>query len=136
MKKKTIDVAKFGGVEELGGVKTDYHHDLSGIEVKSDRNLEDDKGEGNAVIIRQFKFALNPQVWHEVKPDKQALFNSHLKGIELALWKDGMKVFSDSEPRVSIDAQTGTYSIFVAAQPMKGHILKERPQTLSQIAHG
>lgn len=142
---KVLDVAKFGGVDELGtvqapsqldGLTKDFSHDLRSIEVKSDTNLESDHGGGGAAIIRMFEFGINPQAFREYQPTKQELFNSHYKGIEMALWKDGMKVLPEVHPRIVVMEQEGKYRIFVGAQPMKGHILTEQPKTLAEQIHG
>lgn len=136
-KRKFKDVAKFGGVDELGKVEAHGHqHELSTIEAKSTRSLEEDRGEGNAAVLRCFQFAINPQVFKEHPPTKQELFNSHFKGIEMALWKDGLKVMPDVNPRIVINTKKMFYQIFVGAQPMQGYILQERPQTLTEIVHG
>lgn len=146
-KRKVKDVAKFGGVDELGTVKSDLHsplkeqnYDASSVEAKSEQtHLEDDKGEGEATVIRCFTFNINlahPELWLERQPSKQELFNFHVRGIEAALWKDGLKVFDEVAPRLTFDTKKMQYSIFVAARPRNGYLLHERPQTLSQIAHG
>ena len=144
-KNKTIDVQKFGGVDDVGSTlapsqldgKTDnFSHDLKSLEVQSQTHLEDDHGEGGAAIIRMFEFGINPQAFKEAQPTKQQLFNSHYKGIELALWRDGMKVMTEVNPRVLINDKTMTYQIFVGAQPMRGHILRETPRTLSEQLNG
>lgn len=137
MKRSQVEVRKFGGTEELGQVKMNGHdHNVQSIEAQSKTKLEDDAGHGNAAIIRCFKFGINPKVFQEHPPTKQELFNSHHKGIEIALWRDGMKVIPDVNPRIVIDQKNMSYLIFVGAQPMKGHILREQPKTLSEIAHG
>lgn len=140
MARKSKDVAKFGGVEQLGEVKFEGHrHDASTIEAKSETNLENDKGEGNAVVIRCFTFAFNlehPELILERKPSKQDLFNAHIRGIETALWKDGLKPYIDVPPRITFDAKKLQYSIFIASVPMKGWMIQETPQTLTQLAHG
>lgn len=134
---KTVQVNKFGGVQSLGETEMHgYGHDIKDIEVESKTKLEQDEGYGNAAIIRCFEFGANPEAFKEYQPTRQELFNSHHKGIETALWRDGMKVMPDVNPRIVMDQKTGRYRIFVGAQPMKGHILHERPQTLSEIAHG
>lgn len=152
--KKTLEVQKFGGVENRGTVRDEnitafrsemsgqtYTHqntqyDLQDIEVQSDTKLEDDTGQGGAAIVRMFAFGMNPIAFAQYRPTNQELFNSHYKGIEAALWKDGMKVLPDVNPRVVIDEKKQQYMIFVGAAPQKGHLLKEKPQTLTEIAHG
>ena len=154
-KSKTVEVQKFGGAESLGSVReegnlTPFHselsnqdyihenvsHDLIGAEAKSETTLEMDEGGGGAAIVRMFEFGINPQAFKEYQPTKQELFNSHYKGIEIALWKDGMKVIPEVNPRIVIMEKEGKYRIFVGAAPMKGHILKEQPKTLKEMIHG
>lgn len=135
--KKAIDVKKFGGTEELGTTHVnDYSHDVQSIETQSKTHLEDDVGHGNPAIIRCFEFGINPEAFKQHPPTKQDLFNYHHKGIEVALWRDGMKVMPDVNPRVVIDESKMTYSIFIGARPMKGHFLREhqQPKTLAQLA--
>lgn len=152
---KSAEVNKFGGVDHLGTVrdenvtpffselsKTEYtrddptNYDIQSIETQSTTKLEEDTGDGDAAVIRQFEFQMNPITFATVRPTNQQLFNSHLKGIEIALWKDGLKPLSDVAPRVVVNHERGTYQIFVGAAPAKGQLLRETPQTLSQIAHG
>lgn len=135
-RKKSVDVQKFGGVQELGSVKTEHNYDLSSLEVKSETHLEDDHGGGGAAIVRMFEFGMNPQAFQEARPTKQDLFNAHYKGIEVALWKDGMKVIPEVNPKIVLDEKKGKYMIFVGAQPMRGHILREQPKTLAEQIHG
>ena len=154
-KQKVKEVAKFGGVDDMGSIReegnlTPFHsemsgqdyvhntvsHDLKSIEVKSDTTLESDQGGGGAAIIRMFEFGINPLAFKEYQPTKQELFNSHYKGIEMALWKDGMKVIPEVHPRIVVLEKEGKYRIFVGAQPMKGHFLKEQPRTLAEQVHG
>lgn len=145
--KKTTEVSKFGGVDQLGTVKTDLHsplqeqsYDAASIEAKSERtHLEDDAGHGEATVLRNFVFAINldkADLWLKHRPTKQELFNSHLRGIEMALFKDGLKIWPEVAPQLIFDMPTMCYTIIVAARPRKGYLLMERPQTLSEIAHG
>lgn len=137
-KRKILDVAKFGGVDDLGTVQMHGHeHEAKTIEAKSEQtHLEDDTGHGNPAVIRRFTFGVNPQAFHEHTPTTQELFNAHYKGIELALWKDGLKVIPEVDPRVVFNKQKTQYFIFVGARPMKGFLLNEKPQTLTDIVHG
>jgi hypothetical protein len=136
-KKKAIELNSFGGTKELGKVEMHGHkHEMVTAEVQSKRSIEEDIGEGREVILRQFTFGMNLQTFKEVRPNKQMIFNSHLRGIEAALWRDGMKIMPEVEPRISFDVEKAQYSIFVTARPMKGHLVTQTPQTLSQIAHG
>ena len=137
LKSKIKNVSKFGGTEKLNDVKIGRDpYDVSTIEAQSKTRLESDTGEGIPTIIRRFQFGINPQAWKECPPTKQQLFNYHLKGIEMALWRDGMKPHTDIEPRIVINAEKMFYQIFITAIVARGHImpLGLNPQTLSQIA--
>lgn len=135
-RKKAVEVQKWGGTEELGGTKMHGHdHDVSAVEVQSKTNLQQDTGEGGYVIIRKFTFGMNPQAFKEAKPDKQMLFNYHLKGIEIMLWRDGWKIFPEVTPQISFDVKKGQYSIFVGAVPMdKFNTINADARTLGEIA--
>lgn len=152
---KEAIVQKFGGVDDHGTVRdenvtkfhselsnTDYvrddatNYDVKSLEVESQTKLEADEGTGGVAIIRRFTFNANPITFATVQPTTQQIFNSHFKGIEVALWKDGMTVLPDVDPRVVINREAGTYDIFVGAKPSKGTLVRERPQTLSEIANG
>jgi len=134
---ESVDVAKFGGTDNLGTVQMGGQtHEVANIEAQSTRKLEDDVGHGSAAIIRRFVYGMNPVAFKEHPPTKQELFNAHYKSIELTLWRDGMKVMPEIEPRLVLDTKKNQYYIFVGARPAKGHILRERPQTLAEIAHG
>lgn len=136
-KLKPIEVQKFGGTDKLGDVQFEGNkHDIESVETQSKTRLEDDKGYGNAAIIRCFEFAANKEAFEANPPSKQDLFNAHHKGIEIALWKDGLKVMPQVEPRLVLDTKTMRYQIFVGAVPMKGHTLQETPRTLTELAHG
>lgn len=135
MKKKVLDVQKFGGAESAGKTTMHQHeHDVSHVEAKSKTNLEADKGEGSAAIVRCFTFGINHEAFKKNPLTKQQLFNLHIKGIETMLWRDGMTLMLDVEPRILFEDKV--YKIFVGARPMRGHILREVPQTLKQIANG
>ncbi len=111
----------------------DIHWKGKEMDVESDTHLEDDKGEGKAVIIRKFSFAKNPDIFNTKEPTRQDIFNSHVKGIEVMLWKDGLKIMTDVEPRITFDEEH--YSIFVGAEPQRGHSLTEAPKKLKELIH-
>ena len=143
--KKSVEVQKFGGVDELGQVKLDRKDSLSGIkdnyeinsvETQSDTKLEHDEGTGIPVIIRTFEFGANAEAFKDHKPTKQELFDSHQKGIEMHLWRDGMIYFDQVEPQILFSKKGDKYKIIIAALPARGQALLETPQTLSEIANG
>lgn len=104
------------------------------LETESQTHLEDDEGTGDAAIIRMFEFKVNPESFKQFTPTEQELFNSHYKGIEAILWRDGMSVLPEVNPRVTFSKNKKKYRIFIGAKPAKGHLLMEKPKTLSQIA--
>ena len=149
--KKASEVSKFGGAEFIGSVKDEnvtafrsemtgeiYEHkntnyDVQSVEAQSDIKLEDDIGQGQAAIIRCFEFGINTEAFKQYTPTKQELFNSHYKGLEMALWRDGLKVIPEVAPRITLNEEKGTYSIFIGAVPQRGSALYETPQTLAQL---
>lgn len=104
-------------------------------EVHSDTKFEDDKGTGAAVIIRSFDFKANPEAFRERTPSKQELFNAHAKQIEYFLHNDGLDVFPDMNPQIKLSKKRDGYRIVVAAIPLKGQLLRERPQTLTELVN-
>ena len=140
-KKFTTDVAKFGGEDRLGKVVMDGNtHDVASLETKSETRLEDDRGEGNVNVIRKYTFKANPKAFHQHQPTKQDLFNHHLKGIEISLWKDGMQFNTDIEPQLHFDEKKAMYHIFVGAKVARGHIvpyqIMDADLSLSKVVHG
>lgn len=133
--KKAVDVQKFGGVDELGQTKLNGHqHELSSVEAQSQTSLEQDHGSGIPVIIRCFTYGINPVAFKDHTPTKQELFDNHKRGLEMHLWRDGMIYYDQVPPRIVMGKTQ--YQIFVAALPAGNNVLLERPQTLSEIAHG
>lgn len=136
-KKDSIDLQKFGGTDDLGKMEMDGHsHDVQSIEVKSDTKLSDDPYEGAVAVIRRFTFGANLQSFQNHMPTKQELFNSHLKGIEIALWKDGMVMNTRVEPQIHFDEKMMRYHIFVGAKPGRGQLVTQTPLRMSEIIHG
>lgn len=105
----------------------------SDLSTHSETHLEDDPGEGDAAIIRMFEFSANPEAFKLHQPTKQELFNNHYKHIEVILWRDGLKVMPEVNPKVTINKKKTKYRIFVGATPQKGHLLRETPQTLKEL---
>lgn len=136
-KKKQIEVAKFGGVDELGSTKLDGHdHDVSSIETQSETKLEDDKGTGRPLVIRTYTFELNSKAFKVHVPTKQELFDGHVRGIETSLWRDGLTFAKDHEPRVLFNKKQTHYTIFVIAEPSRGNVITDNTRTLTELANG
>lgn len=113
----------------------DHVWDAVQDQVESDTKLEHDEGYGGAAIIRRFTYGANPLAFKEHLPTQQELFNSHLKQIEIQLWKDGMKLMTDVTPRVRINDKKDGYEIIVGAKPQKGHLLTKTPNLLRDFTH-
>lgn len=103
------------------------------IAVKSDTKLESDMGTGQAVVIRFFEFGANPEVFKQHKPTPQELFNSHRKGIEALLWRDGLKPYEGLEPRLMFSKSHKNYRFIITCIPMAGSAFTGNTQTLSQL---
>lgn len=103
------------------------------IAAEATTKLSDDTGTGQAVVLRFFDFGANPEAFKKHKPTAQELFNSHLRGMEAMLWKDGLKVFTDTTPRLMFSKDNKNYRFIIACVPAKGHLMNERPQTLTEL---
>lgn len=95
-----------------------------------------DAGTGKPYIIRQFEFSFNPKFIKDVKEkktivDKQAIFNSHWKQLEITLWGDGLVPRKDIEPRIIIGKRK--YKIVLLCEPRLGVMVAEKAQTLQEI---
>jgi len=114
----------------------DVAWEASQASAESSTHLEDDAGYGEPIVIRMFEFAVNPEAFKAHKPTAQELFNTHLRGIEVMLWKDGLQILPEVEPRMQMGKKK--YRIFVGAKASRGNILpwQVKPQTLTEVAHG
>ncbi len=128
-------VEKATAIETKGGDNAkDIEWDITGAEVHSDTNLEDDKGVGKAVVLRFFDFLANPESFRAHTPRKQELFNAHKIQIENTLYGDDMKIFEEVPPKVMISKNKRYYRIVVAGIPWGMN--RTNIQTLSEIANG
>lgn len=136
-KSKSIDVQKFGGIDHLGKTKLDGNtHDVDSIEVESKTKLESDEGRGRALVMRSFTFKVDRQVFKIANPTKQDIFNSHAKGLEAMLWRDGLVFAQSHEPHILFNKKRSHYTVFVVATPARGQTLLETPKTLGDIIRG
>lgn len=128
---------KFKSIEKDAKLPGDQHGDLQweGEEVRAESKtkLEDDRGSGRAVILRFFDFGANVASFKEHKPTAQHLFNSHIKGIESLLWRDGLTFFKEVEPRLMFSKDKTKYRFIIAAVPNASNVLADKPKTLSQL---
>jgi hypothetical protein len=102
--------------------------------VESDTKLEEDKGVGQAIVLRFFSFAANPEVFKQYKPTANELFTSHKMGIEAMLWKDGLTPYTAIEPRLMFSKDKSHYRFVVGCLPSQA--LVDTPGTLTQLIHG
>lgn len=122
--------------DAIGAPVKDINWTAREVETESESYLEEDTGEGNPVVIRMFEFGMNPEAFKQANPTTQDIFNSHYKGIEVALWKDGLKVVPEVNPRIVLTPEKGIYRIFVTARAARGHLLTDVPNTLGTVLHG
>lgn len=112
--------------------ETDWN--VKTVEVTSDTKLEDDKGEGETLTLRFFDFAANPEAFKKHLPTAQELFASHVKQIEVELWKDEWRPAQEVEPRLLLSKDKSHYRIVIAARPARGSFVLDKANTLSEIA--
>lgn len=103
------------------------------IEVQADTKLTDDHGTGEAMVIRTYEFASNPEYFKDRIPPTQELFNSHYKGISALLWQDGLEPAFEIEPRFIFSKDRTRYMIMVTARPRLGQIVNDKTRTLTEI---
>ncbi len=115
---------KEAGLEEM------ENWEIGSGEVKSDPLV--DTQTGQAVVIRNFEFKINPEAKDLPSIDKQTLFNIHARQITHSLWGDGLVPFDSVPPRVIIDEKKGVYYIFVPCIAKSGVTIVEKPQNLSE----
>lgn len=103
------------------------------LAAQSETKITDDKGEGNAVKLFFFDYSANPQTFKEKQPTAQELFNIHIKEMEVKLWSQGWKPFTDVEPRLLFSKNKRNYRFIIGALPVHAFAVKEKPKTLSEI---
>ena len=103
------------------------------VGAESDTKLEEDLGTGQPIVLRFFDFGANVEEFKKNKPTAQDLFNSHLRGIESLLWRDGLKPFDGVEPRLMFSKDKSHYRFIIACIPSSGNTLIDNTQTLSQL---
>jgi len=144
---------KFKAVEKEAVIKSKHHAktELGDVEwqgeelsTESKTKLEDDKGEGQPIVLRFVSFGADPQKFKDHQPSGQELFNTHIKGMESLLWGDGLRPFYEVQPQIlfSVDGinfegfsprgkQYKFYRFTLACLPMQ--TLLDNPMTLSQL---
>lgn len=100
------------------------------IQAQSKTKLESDPGTGEAIVLRFFDFGANVESFKKQKPTAQDLFNSHIRGMESTLWRDGLRPHEQIQPRLMFSKDKSHYRFIVACTPT---MLTDTPQTLSQL---
>ena len=104
------------------------------LAVKADTPLID-SGTGKKLIVRLFDFnwdkKMNRDDIERVHNDKQGFFNSHAKYIKDFLWKDGLSVREDHDPKMIFNKKG--YRIAVLCEARFGVSIFEKPTTLQDI---
>lgn len=124
---------KFKAVEKHAKEMPNLQWEGEEVAAESTIKLEDDKGIGEAIVLRFFDFGANLETFKQHKPTAQEMFDSHRKGIESLLWRDGLKPYEAVQPRLMFSKDKSHYRFIVACVTRLGNSLTETPQTLSQL---
>ena len=94
-----------------------------------------DAGTGKSLIIRVFDFKFEPKTKQadiqRAKNNKQEFFNMHAKYIKNFLWKDGLAIREDHDPKL-LFTKIG-YKIAVLCEAKLGVNIFAKPTTLQNI---
>ena len=128
-KKEMVELKPGKGVTLDDGTKYDY-----GADLHAEGTPLIDPGEGEANVIREFIFKMNPEFKKNFQGNKQDLFNAHARQIATVLWGDGLRPLEEIAPRVIINIKKGFYKIFVPCRAAKGMIFSQmnQPKNLSE----
>ena len=94
-----------------------------------------DSGKGKSLVIRVFDFKFEPRVKQadiqRARNNKQEFFNTHAKYIRDFLWKDGLKIREDHDPKLLF--KKDGYRIAILCEARLGVNVFEKPTTLQNI---
>lgn len=120
--------------EEKQGIAEGHKYTEQELAVNADKPLID-SASGKKVIIRVFDFEWKKGMKTEDKMNaqynKQALFNAHAKMVRDFLWKDGLSILENEDPKLNF-TKTG-YRIAVACEARFGVSIFEKGSTLQDI---
>lgn len=120
--------------EERKGIAEEGEWIDQDLAVKADTPLID-SGTGKKLIVRLFDFnwdkKMKPQDIEKAQVDKQGFFNSHAKYIKDFLWKDGLSVREDHDPKMIFNNKG--YRIAVLCEARFGVSIFDKPTTLQDI---
>ena len=107
------------------------------LAVKADTPLID-SATGKKLIVRLFDFQWHKEIKKQdierAKSNKQELFNNYANYIKSFLWKDGLSVREDHDPKLIFTKQG--YRIAVLCEARLGVSIFEKGQTLQDIFKG
>ena len=120
------------GIEKGLGKNTEWtERDLA---IKADTPLID-SATGKKLIVRVFDFDWKKRIMKEeierAKNNKQDFFNSHAKYIRDFLWKDGLSIREDHDPKIIFNNKG--YRIAVLCEARWGVSIFDRHTTLQNI---
>lgn len=120
--------------EERKGIAKEGEWIDRDLAVKADTPLID-SATGKKLIVRLFDFnwkkGMKKEEIKQAINNKQAFFNSHAKYIRDFLWKDGLSVREDHDPKMIFN-KTG-YRIAVLCEARFGVSIFDKPTTLQKI---
>lgn len=94
-----------------------------------------DSATGKRLVIRVFDYKFDPRMKPEeiqrAKTNKQEFFNQHAKYIRSFLWKDGLKIREDHDPRMMFTKRG--YRIAVLCEARLGLGFDRQGTTLQKI---
>ena len=140
------------GIDTIIKDEDGNEHDWSAktLEAESDTKLDTDKGLGQTITLRHFFFKPNQEEFKKRVPSAQELLNSHVKQMEIELWKDEWTPMPEVQPRLIFydklrrpvshtSKKIEWYSFIIAATPAKGSLVslkdQEQIKTLTEIAN-
>lgn len=131
------EIKEFKGQEKKGierGVASENEWTEQDLAVKAGQPLVD-SGTGRQVVIRMFDWKWDKKVKPEqimaAKANKQQLFNSHAKYIRQFLWKDGLSIREDHDPKLIFTR--GGYRIAIVCEARLGMPFDKRSKTLQDV---
>ena len=110
--------------ETEGGLEKWYGQEVA---AKSEPLI--DSGTGKPLVVRVFSFKKNPGV--KRFPSKQDVFNAHAKQIRDFLWKDGLAISDNPDPKFNYTK--GGYQIAVLCEARFQTMFMDKPRTLQEI---
>jgi len=127
------EIKEFKGQEHKGFAEGHEWKEQE-LAVKAGQPLVD-SGTGKKVIIRKFEFdwkkGLQPEDRMLAQANKQDFFNKHARYIRDFLWKDGLSILENQDPKMMFNDKG--YVIVVATEARFGVSIFEKGTTLQEI---